>query len=310
MALIGAAPTEEQKQRLIAQLLSGRRSVGQLGAISGDRQLAPFGANMVNQADRYAEQLQQIRQNDIDDKRTQGYYDGQLGHMGRTASETERHNKELERLRGEEIAAGLEEARIRAETGPGSRRKMTDSTRNGIRETLGAYEGAKGLYGTFKDEYVQKYGAGPQSLLPNYAAQYGLTIAPGAKEAQNWWAAWQELRTLPERNRLFGATLTDNERREWTKADINAAMGPEQVKTAVLRIMKIMQDKARQNARIMMADGFDAEDIELAYGDILYDDLESLIGEGDEGPAEDDEAIAELEARIKAQMEAENGNQP
>jgi hypothetical protein len=275
--------------------------VGQLGAISGDSQIGPFGANMVNQADKYAEQFQQIRQNDIDDMRTQDYYTGQLDHMGNALGETSRHNKELERLRQLEIEGNIREAEIRAQGT--SRRKMTDSTRNKITDTLSAYEGAKGLLGTFKDDYVQKLGAGPQSLLPNTLAQYGLGT-PGMKEAQNWWGAWQELRTLPERNRLFGATLTDNEKREWTKADINAAQDPKQVKVAVLRIMKILQDKARQNARVMMADNFSAEDIEMAYGDILYDDLEAMIEGGPEA-ADEDDGIAALEAEIARRIQEE-----
>lgn len=123
LALIGAAPTDTAKQKAIAKQLRRRRAFGELGAITGDRVLQPFGENQMAQADDYAKQIQDTRQRDADNAQTKSYQDAQIGHMGKVLSETVRANQESERLKGDEIAASLitrgkvseaEKARVKA----------------------------------------------------------------------------------------------------------------------------------------------------------------------------------------------------
>lgn len=267
-SLIGGAPSTAEQQKAIVDQLRRRRSFGELGALTGDRVLQPFGQSLMKDADQYASDIQGTRQKDIDNAQTQQYQTGQLGHMASALAETTRNNDLEHQDRQDQIAAMLEAAGIRARAKAGVPKKMTDNTRNSILATVDAYSGIDNLMKTFKPEYTQKLGAGPQSQLVNSLARYGIGSS-GAKEAQDWWAAWNEIRTLPERNRLFGATLTPNEKSEWEKVDINPSMGQDQISKAATRIQKILQRHAQNRARGMVSEGYDPEMIGEYYQDLL-----------------------------------------
>jgi hypothetical protein len=64
--LIGSAPTDPQKQKTVADQLRRRRSFGELGALTGDRVLQPFGQGLISSSDQSSKQIQDIRQHDID----------------------------------------------------------------------------------------------------------------------------------------------------------------------------------------------------------------------------------------------------
>lgn len=268
--LIGGAPTELTQQKAIADQLRRRRSFGELGALTGDRVLQPFGQQLMQGADRYATDLQNVRQKDADNAQTQAYQSGQLSHMGDVLKETSRNNDLEHQDRMAQIAAMLQAAGIKAGAKAGQPKKMTDNTRNSILATVDAYTGIGNLMSTFKPEYTQKLGPGPQSSLVNSLARYGIGTQ-GSKEAQSWWAAWNEIRTLPERNRLFGATLTPNEKAEWERVDINPSMGQDQIADGAKRIQKILLRHAQNRARGMVAEGFDPETLSEYYADMLPD---------------------------------------
>jgi hypothetical protein len=266
--LIGAAPTDSEQQAKIAEMLRRRRSFGELGALTGDRVLQPFGQNMNKQADAYAEQIQDTRLKDVDNAQTAKYQSGQLDHMGNALAETSRNNDLEHQDRQAAIRAQLEAAGIKAAAKGATPRKMTDNTRNSILATVDTYTGASNLLSTFKDDYVQKLGAGPQSRLPNTMSRMGLGTE-GMDDAANWWAGWNEIRTLPERNRLFGATLTPNEKAEWDKVDINPSMKAEQIRKGVARIQAILLRHATNRARGMISEGYDPDAINTYYQDMF-----------------------------------------
>jgi len=269
--LIGAAPTDAEQQAAVAQMLRRRRNFGELGALTGDKVLQPFGGNMIKQADDYAGQIQDTRQRDTAHKLQGDYQTGQLGHMAGTLAETTRNNNLEHEDRQAQIAAMLEAAGIKAAAKGAGHRKMTDNTRNTILSTVDTYTGVDSLLKTFKPEYTQRLGAGPQSALPNAMARVGIGTE-GSKEAAQWWAAWNEVRTLPERNRLFGATLTPNEKSEWDKVDLNPNMSPEQITVGVNRIKTILLRHASNRARGMVKEGFDPEMINEYYQDMFNGD--------------------------------------
>lgn len=267
-ALIGEAPKGE-RAALIAAALRRRNELGQLGQITGDKMLAPVGKGLATSADDYATQMQDTRQKELDNAQTQAYQTGQLGHMGGVLAETKRNNdlEHQDRLAHDKML--LEAAGISASS-KGGGAKMTEPIRKTILATADAYKGVTDLIGTFKDDYVQILGAGPQSSLPNTAARYGIGTK-GSKEAANWWAKFNELRTLPERNRLFGATLSPNEKSEWDKVDLNPNMSPEQIKMGVKRLQEILGLHASNRASGMITEGFNPEVLKAYYGDALPD---------------------------------------
>jgi hypothetical protein len=89
--------------KAIVEQLRRRRSFGELGALTGDRVLQPFGVGEMKSSDAYAEALQQNRQKAIDDAQTKEYQTGQLGHM-----------KEMERLTGRGQDLDYQAAMLRA----------------------------------------------------------------------------------------------------------------------------------------------------------------------------------------------------
>jgi len=266
--LIGAAPSENKTQKEIAAQLRRRRSFGELGALTGDRVLQPFGAGLVKQADAQASDLQDIRQKDTDNEQTKVYQDSQTSHM-----------KEMERLteRGQTLdhiyqmlmaqAAGL-----KAEKAGAKPSKLTYSDRNKLEQMTGMIHSADESMGSFKDEYAQRLGPGPQSKLPNFMASIGVGTK-GSEEASNWWSKWNLIYSLPQRNATFGATLTPTERQAWAESDINPSMDPKVIRDRADKVVKILRRKGAMMNRTYRSQ-FDPEVID----DYSLPGEEELVG--------------------------------
>src|SRR5882762_4245746 len=56
-ALTGQLPTDQESQQALIQALRQRQNLGQLGALSGDPVLAPYGANLMKSSDQEAENI-------------------------------------------------------------------------------------------------------------------------------------------------------------------------------------------------------------------------------------------------------------
>jgi hypothetical protein len=65
-------------------------------------------------------------------------------------------------------------------------------------------------------------------------------------DRQGWWREYELLYSLPERNRLFGATLTPNEQASWEGANINSGMKPEQIERHLATLKRIHKDVTRR----------------------------------------------------------------
>lgn len=261
--LIGEAPKDADKAAATAAALRRRRSFGELGLLSGDRILSKYGQGAVRQADDYASQIQQTRQQDTDNAQTRRYQDAQVGHMGSVLDETMRANRERERLtaRGQDMSLLEAQARARASNKPP---KLTVSDRRDLTEGAGLVGNLQDLLSGFKDEY-----AAPQVMgksipfarpLSNTISSMGL----GDKEmdeAQNWWAASDRLYTLFQRNKMFGATLTSNEMKAWAEANANKNMKPEQIKGMLNNILQVAAEDLTANVEGFEAGGYDPEQI-------------------------------------------------
>lgn len=236
--LIGSAPTDKQKQAEIASQLRRRRSFGELGALTGDRVLQPFGAQMSQKADEYAGMLQNTRQKDVDNAQQERYQAGQLDHM-----------KEVERLqeRGQNLdhlyqMLMAQAALNRADKAGPKPSRLTYSDRNKLEQMSGMIRDADETLDTFNDKYAQQFGPGPQSKLPNFMSSIGLST-DNMDEGANWWAKWNLIYSLPQRNATFGATLTPTERQAWAESDINPSMDPKTIKSRAGKVVEILKRK-------------------------------------------------------------------
>lgn len=273
-ALIGAAPSGVDQQAAIAEQLRRRRSLGELGALTGDRVLQPFGQGVVQQADSYAQQMQDIRQKDIDNAQTKAYQDGQLGHMGNVLQESIRAQNmdDATTRRGQDL--DLEAARLRAARA-GGRRPGSGRLRQGdikdlqdISETIGILDGV--------ERFIDEGG--------NFGAvEIGGVALPGAREASNALANrglgtedmkrtalakqnFDRLYTLTQRNRMFGATLTANEQKAWESANPSVRQTDAQIMQAIPIMRKALMHRAQGKANGLVAEGYNPEAIDYYMG--------------------------------------------
>lgn len=68
-ALIGEGPSTPERQRMLADQLRKKSRYGQLGVLTGDKQMGAIGSNLMVGADNDARTLQGIRRSGIDDAR-------------------------------------------------------------------------------------------------------------------------------------------------------------------------------------------------------------------------------------------------
>lgn len=294
--LIGGAPAQAQIPAIVEQLRR-RRSLGELGQLTGDRVLSPFGGGMVKQADQYAGDMQDIRQKDADNAQTKAYQDAQIGQQGRVLAATLDRDKATEAYRNRMAAAAETRAKaaLNKSVQPGNFKKFTDSTRNKMLQQADTMLALKNHEDTFNPKYTQILGPGAQSKLPNLAAQVGLGTK-GSKEAQEWWSSWGRTYTLPTRNLLFGATLTPNEQAAWAAADINPGMSSEQIKTRLGKLFETVRQSALRRGRGMQQEGYDPKVFAETFGDTVPEFGTPTTRGGNVPP----EALAELEAAIEA----------
>lgn len=235
--LIGEGAPTAEIQAKVAAALRKRKVMSTLAQMSGDPILAPYGSGESKDVEDQVKQFQGIRQKDIDNLQTKTYQTGQLKHMDETLAETRRNNDMENRYRLMMAMAALEKANK-----SGSQFKMTNSDRNKLENISQLTQNSSDLMDTFKPEYTQKLGPGPQSMFPNAAAAMGVGTE-GSKDAANWWSQWNLIYTLPQRNATFGATLTPHEQRAWKESDINPSMSDKQIQERAGNVLKILKNK-------------------------------------------------------------------
>ncbi len=280
-SLIGAAPTSPVEIAAVVEALRRRRKVGELGAITGDRVMAPVGQGLSKQADAYAEMLQDTRQKDIDNAQTKAYQTGQLEHMGNVLKETLRYHdmSDATQRRGQDKA--VEAAGIRR-TANGKSPRM----RQGDIQTLRDNAMAQGTVGELL-AFLQKGGkpdaqgnptrgtlgaVGGIPIIGSYLRQtLNAAAAKGAgteatKATAMKWQQYQRFYELAERNRMFGQTLTPNEQAAWRKANPSFAQTDEQIEEG-LKIMQKVYDKAQNDFKLgLKTEGYSDAAIEAYAG--------------------------------------------
>jgi hypothetical protein len=99
-ALIGEPPSSAEHIAAIANALRRKREFGELGALTGDRVLSPFGSGMITSADSQAGEIGQNRRAENSAAGLEAWRKAQLDDSTRNRVEQERHNREAERLAG------------------------------------------------------------------------------------------------------------------------------------------------------------------------------------------------------------------
>jgi hypothetical protein len=271
--LTGVIPEGSVSAQLeLAKALKRKQNLGQLAQLTGDRVLAPFGQGLSRQADQYAQQREESRRANVDDTRTAKYQDAQIEQMQSVLAETMRANKAREGLtvRGQDLDSQAALTRTLSSLGGRAPPRLTEGDKKrleGLTGELNAFKNVEDFY-----EKGGKLGAvevggvpipGARSAL-NKAAEFGF----GTKESKESFAAKQEfdrLYTLATRNRLFGATLTKQEKSAFDAANPSVRQTDEQIKAAMGAMKKVVKARLQQTVKGLKADGYTDEAIQ-AYG--------------------------------------------
>jgi hypothetical protein len=266
-ALIGDPPTEEEKLQAVAKMLRARSNLGMVGQMTGDRVISPVGQQMVTEANTQAQQLG-VR------GETARYRRYQEGASQRSAELNTREQAwreaDAEAQRRHEIQLELlrQKGDLSLQGAKGTSKKYRPMTVKQVDDLTSQYQDYRQLSeiaDNFKDSYAGTAFPG-QRPLANTLASYGKGTK-NSKDAAKWWADYNNLYTLPTRNKLFGATLTENERVEWEKNAISPNMTATQIKERIAYYRRKVSEKSTLIPRNLKAAGYDPEAIDTIFSD-------------------------------------------
>lgn len=278
--LIGGAPEQAQIPAIVDQLRR-RRSLGELGMLTGDRVLSPFGQGMVKQADAYAGSLQDVRQKDADNAQTKAYQDAQIKYQEGVLNATlgrDRQNAAHQLRADEADLLRAQAAMERAKKAGGTVLKTLPTAGiKDLNESKLQLDKTQNLIDTFKPEYARMATPGARTLA-NSLAKVGIGTEK-TKDAQNWWRQYDLDYTLPVRNKTFGATLSANEQKAWSDAAAGKEMTADQI-TTILDSLKRWQQSDLARKANTYKQGYNPAMVDAAIG-------QEHQPEGDE-PTDDD----------------------
>lgn len=301
--LLGAAPSTPEQQAAVARQLRRRRSFGELGALTGDRVLQPFGQGLSRQADQYAEQMQDTRQRDTDNAQTKAYQEGQLGHMKNVLAETRRGNT-LDHVYQMLMAqAAMEKADKTGSPKISKLRQGDIKDLQDMAQEVGEFQELEGFIkggGGFGAHEVAGMPIPGSRALTNTMARFGF----GSEENKSAFAAKQKfdrLYTLGARNRLFGATLTPNEMQAWNDANPQTRQTDEQIVKALPILRKVFSNRLQNKVAGLTRENYDAGAI------AEYADLQNL-GLENRAIADPGQAAVETTPKVKRVRVDQFGN--
>lgn len=254
-AMIGGM-TEQQDPAALAQAVRSRRARNALAQLSGDKILMNLGASRDAQVHDTAKTLGGDRwrrdnmansneQNRLQRALTQGYYDQLSRQHGqdialrraRMAQDASQHSAMMAD-RAADREAKLEVARIKAEADGREFKALPSSIENqlvDISNEIGTLRRLRAAIPTVEPgrESVVPYANTAKVWLAN---QFGL----GDVKSGEWWNDFRQRWNITRRNEAFGATLSENEKKDWEGATIN----PEMTTGQLTRIMDLMEKEA------------------------------------------------------------------
>lgn len=255
-ALIGGAPTDPQRQALLAQMLRDQAGQGRFLQASGDRVIAPLGQQMTEEAMRGATQISGEREREAQFKMMQEYRAAQEQNMVDKIAEAYglqgMKGTTAERVANIKAGATLGAAEIRGEKG----KQLAMGERKDLEQMANTTESLRGIIHDFKPEY-----AGVGTGMTNWMAQYGL--GPDKwKQAQDWWSRYNREFSLNEIHRQFGARFTAPEQIRFEAAHINPNMNAQQIMEKLQSIEPHVTNMIRGEIHDYTAGGYDTKYLE------------------------------------------------
>lgn len=143
------------------------------------------------------------------------------------------------------------------------------------------------LGSTFRDEYAGMGLTG--GVETGLARKLGSAGTANQQALAEWWKDFDRLINLPERNEMFGASLTPPEKQAWAEAqNISPGTDPKIVHRAFAKLTAIVTAKVKAQGGALVADG---------YGpDVVNRATLGIVGGAEEATDKDAQARAWAEA--------------
>jgi hypothetical protein len=159
-------------------------------------------------------------------------------------------------------------------------------------------EDMQGFVNGYDDWKAFAPGVGLAQDIDLHAVRSGWWGDETEKARAEWWANYQKYIENPERNAMFGATLTDNELKTWNASSINPSMDPRYVRHRLEIQQEVAQAAAEKAALVALEKGASMTSIRLQFPTLDIDDLVAQVADGsyfENRP----KRFASLEQRIK-----------
>lgn len=285
MAGPGDFYTEEEQRRAMAEALGLRRqqALGLAAQLAGGRTAPRLGASLLEGAETQRRLIQQrqlalaeskqraeaqaaaAQRSAIDDDRAE-----------RALREQMRHNAFSERNPAATIVAGPGGALFAVNprdpsggaqpvmAGGGQLRRpkdLSEGQRKDMQTVAAEAEAAQRLRQGFRDDFA---GAGPLgSAGVAVSRMAGSLGTEGMQQEADWWAEYERALNIPARNLVFGASLSEGERKAWDSArNIKPGMAPERIRGNLAELERLKRVGLERMQKQAVASGVANEEVQ------------------------------------------------
>lgn len=142
---------------------------------------------------------------------------------------------------------------------------LPDSAAKRVEDQVSTYATLKSSVGGFKDEFAGNTLTG--DLENRVQGLYGGFGSEGQRE---WWAQFRSADNQI-RNQLFGAALTEGERKAYEATTISPSMDPTVIRANLARREKIVKDALSRRTNYLKANGYKPEAVDALLGEYAAD---------------------------------------
>jgi hypothetical protein len=134
---------------------------------------------------------------------------------------------------------------------------LPPATGRELADLAAEFRNFEALRSSFKDEYAGMGLTG--GVQTGLARGLGAAGTSGQQQLAAWWKDFDRLVNLPQRNEMFGASLTPGEKASWEGAqNISPKSDPKIVKAAFEKLHGIVERKLRGRGEGLIEDGYGA----------------------------------------------------
>jgi hypothetical protein len=285
LSMLLGQPSEDERSRQLADALERRRQVATLATLTGHPAASRFGGAVLEdvgrqentlaegQGKRLAAALAALKDSALQKERA---VDNDRQERG--LKETERFhqwqmdNPTLQPVTaqgGQIVGFDPRHGTTRSVPGPGggeplqANKPLQEADSKRLEEMTQELGSLRRLRSSFKPEYA---GGGPIGRALTTGAQFLGALAPEkakgvapqlSRESANFWAEWDRMVTLPQRNKLFGASLTPSEQGSFEAAQtVKPGSDPKDIEKAAAQMEQIIASRRGNLSGALSSEGY------------------------------------------------------